>query len=176
MSVTETDREPDAPRATEPKAQVKETAARAHERVSSEVNSRLEQGKQSAAETVRSTAGALNDASSTLAADGQATLANATAALADSLSSLGRYVEDHSVDEFFQTAQRVARENPGLFIAGGMAIGLAMSRFLKASPESGRPFDSDERSSTDAFRGMSVSSEAPANYRNAYADSPTGDW
>lgn len=56
--------------------------------------------------------------------------------LADVASSLGEFAErmrNKSAEELLQEGARVARENPVLFLAGTVAVGFALSRFLRAS-------------------------------------------
>lgn len=55
------------------------------------------------------------------------------------LGDLAGYLQTRSLDEITGEMRRMARENPALFIAGGVAAGLLLSRFFKASSEgSGR--------------------------------------
>jgi hypothetical protein len=98
-----------------------------------EVRTRLERGKSSAADTAATTSEVLDHAAADFSAQGQDTLARATTMLAGKLSSLASQLEQRSLDDLAQDARRLARNNPGLFVAGGVAIGLAMSRFFKAS-------------------------------------------
>jgi hypothetical protein len=53
--------------------------------------------------------------------------------MADRLHGFSDYLENRRIDELFEDARRLAQRNPGLFIAGGVVLGLALSRFLKAS-------------------------------------------
>jgi hypothetical protein len=80
---------------------------------------------------------AIDDAASALGNSGHETLSQAAAALSDRLRGLSRYVEDRKLDDLLGDARQLAQRNPGLFIAGGVALGFALSRFLKASGEHG---------------------------------------
>lgn len=67
--------------------------------------------------------------------------------LADVATSLGEFADrmrNKSAEELLQEGARVARENPMLFLAGTVAVGFALSRFLRASAPSGVTTSSDE--------------------------------
>lgn len=98
-----------------------------------QAESKLDQGRQATAETADRTSRALDETASRLSAEGQESLAQAASALSHRLSNLAGYLENHSLDELTHEARRIARDNPALFIAGGVAVGLALSRFFKAS-------------------------------------------
>lgn len=53
--------------------------------------------------------------------------------LADEVDRLAGTLENTGLDDMLQSAERLSRQNPGLFLTAGFAIGLAASRFLKAS-------------------------------------------
>lgn len=109
--------------------------------------SRLEEGKTAASGAATSAARALDEAASSLSSQDQESLARVTSSLAEQLSRLAQSLEQRNVDELSRDARRLAREHPGLFVAGGVALGLAMSRFFKASGE--RPHTS-HRDAQDA--------------------------
>jgi hypothetical protein len=78
--------------------------------------------------------------------------------LADVASSLGEFADrmrHKSAEELLQEGARVARENPVLFLAGTVAVGFALSRFLRASASS------DTASSSTARQDNGLSALAP---------------
>ena len=89
--------------------------------------------KRMAADAAEETASAIGDASASLEGSGQTNLSQATAALASKLHDLSGYLENRSIDDLFGDARRLAARNPGLFIAGGVVLGVVLSRFFKAS-------------------------------------------
>lgn len=89
--------------------------------------------RQTASQTVRDSAKALEQASESLDKQGQRTLAQTTSSIASGLSGLAQKLEQSNTDELVQEVTRLARQNPTLFILGGVGAGLALSRFLKAS-------------------------------------------
>lgn len=89
----------------------------------------LEQRKRSAADHINDIAQALERAASQL----EEPLASYTNRAALSVSNLATRVREGSVDDLVEDTRRLARRNPALFLAGGVAIGFALSRFIKAS-------------------------------------------
>jgi len=56
--------------------------------------------------------------------------------LSESMKRLSGSLRDKSGDELVHEVGRLARENPGLFVSSGMALGFGLTRFAKAaSPE-----------------------------------------
>ena len=76
--------------------------------------------------------------------DAPANLAEQVAGQAD---RVGDYLKGASGDRILRDAEDFARRQPMLVTAGGLALGFAASRFLKAS--SGRRFESSYRSHGD---------------------------
>jgi hypothetical protein len=76
---------------------------------------------------------AVDGAADALADRGQERLSQAAHALSERMRGLSGYLENRGLDDLITDATRLAQRNPALFIAGGVAIGFALSRFLKAS-------------------------------------------
>ena len=116
------------------KAQVAQDKARgamgqARGRISEQVDQRSTQAGERIAGTasdVRSIAEELR----TQGKDGPATLAEQVASQAD---RVGDYLKGASGDRILRDAEDFARRQPWLVAAGGLALGFAASRFLKAS-------------------------------------------
>jgi hypothetical protein len=68
-----------------------------------------------------------------LAGSGRENLSRAAGALSSRLEKFAVYLEGRSLNDLAHDAQRIAQRNPGLFIAGGLALGFVLSRFFKAS-------------------------------------------
>jgi hypothetical protein len=79
------------------------------------------------------TSAAIDEAAAALEGSGHETLSQAAAALSERLRSFSGYLEDRKLEELIGDARQLAQRNPGLFIGGGVALGFALSRFLKAS-------------------------------------------
>ena len=91
-----------------------------------QVRSRLRDQVQSAAQDVRKVAEQLRG-------QGKDTPAKVAEQVADRAESFGSYLRDADGERLLGDAEAVARRQPWLVAAGGLALGLAASRFLKAS-------------------------------------------
>jgi hypothetical protein len=89
--------------------------------------------KRGATDAANSASGTIDAVAGSLADSGQETLSRTAAALSGRLHDFAGYLEGRSLNELAQDAQRMARRNPALFVAGGLALGFALSRFFKAS-------------------------------------------
>ena len=69
-------------------------------------------------------------------------VAGVTEGAADRIERLGGYLERTSGDEFLRDAEDLARRRPWMVAGLGLMVGLAASRFLKASSE--RRYDSSQ--------------------------------
>jgi hypothetical protein len=65
-----------------------------------------------------------------------------TEGAADRIERLGGYLERTSGDAFLRDAEDLARQRPWIVAGLGLMVGLAASRFLKASSE--RRYDSSQ--------------------------------
>ena len=113
---------------------------------------KLETSKRSAAEHIESVAQALDSARARLD-ENQPTLAAYAGQIATGVSNLATRLRDGSMEELLDDTRRLARRNPTLFIAGGVALGFALSRFIKSSAEA---------SARDALAGDYERSEEPS--------------
>jgi hypothetical protein len=77
---------------------------------------------------------------------------------AKSVEGLSNNLRNRSVDELMHAASDLARSRPGVFIAGAVAAGFALSRFLKSSV----PDDSARPSSTGSSAHASPASRTAA--------------
>ena len=92
----------------------------------------LEQRKRSAAERVDGIAQAL-ERSSVQFSESETTLADLASRLAGTVGNLATRLREGSIEELVDETRGLARRNPGLFIAGGVLVGFALARFVKAS-------------------------------------------
>src|SRR5262245_10202049 len=89
----------------------------------------LENRKRVAADHIDDLAHALGRAGEQLD-QSQPTLAAYAGQIASGVSNLATRLRDGSVEDLLDDARRVARRNPGLFLLGGFAVGVALARFL----------------------------------------------
>ena len=109
-------------------ADVIETAKQAGEQ-------KFETGKKSAAEQAQKLAGVMEQAATQLKESDLQSLADYTSEIANSIKSVSDSLRHRSIDDFLKDTQSLARSNPTLFLLGSIGIGVAISRFLKASAE-----------------------------------------
>lgn len=102
------------------------------DRIKQDGRQKLESTKRSAADQIDQVAHALSRAGEELN-QSQPTLANYASQFSSTVSTLAGRLRDGNLDELINETRALARRNPGLFLAGGVALGFALSRFLKAS-------------------------------------------
>jgi hypothetical protein len=102
------------------------------DRIKQDGKQKIETTKRSAADQIDQVAQALTRAGEELG-QSQPTLANYASQISSSVSTFAARLRDGNMDELVTDARELARRNPGLFLIGGVALGFAVSRFLKAS-------------------------------------------
>jgi hypothetical protein len=112
-------------------AQVKarEAAGQARGRMSQEVDRRSTQ----AGEQVSSNASDVRSVADELRKQGKDTPARYAEQAADRAERLGGYLQESDGDRILRDVEDFARRNPWAVAAGGLALGFAASRMLKAS-------------------------------------------
>lgn len=97
-------------------------------------------GADTAKKTFSSTAShgaeALGRAAESLRDQGEDTLAQTTTSIASGISDYADRLEKRTAEDLVQDVVRLARQNPTLFVLGSVGIGIALSRFFKASARS----------------------------------------
>jgi len=134
----------------------------------SRLRDQIDQRSTQAGEQVQSTVQDVRSMAEQLRSQGKDTPARVAEQVADRAESFGSYLRDADGERLLRDVEDVARRQPWLVAAGGLALGFAASRFLKAS-SSRRYQTGDDRSSAGrsvgdaawATRGPSTST--PAN-------------
>jgi hypothetical protein len=143
---------------------------------------KLDSGKQTAADQTEKLANAVERAAQELGGGEQQSLADYAGQLASSMRSLAENLRGRSIDELLRETQQLARKNPTLFFVGSVAVGVAVSRFLKASSERGTIDKQDRDYDTTAHPGVqpvtfetgaSHLSKAPSPNPSSPLDSPS---
>jgi hypothetical protein len=129
---------------------VQEKAQEVRGQVSSQVRDQVDTRSTQAGEQVTSVADAMRRTGQTLRDEGNETPAKVTDAVAERADRLGGYLRDSDADAILRDIENLARRQPWLFAAGGLALGLIASRFLKAS--SGGRYRSQDRNAY-GYRG-----------------------
>jgi hypothetical protein len=107
----------------------REAAGQARGRVSQEVDRRSTQ----AGEQVTSNAGDARSVAEELRKQGKDTPARYVDQAADRAERLGGYLKESDGDRILRDVEDFARRNPWTVAAGGLVLGFAASRMLKAS-------------------------------------------
>jgi hypothetical protein len=122
-----------------------DTATGAAEQVSDVARDAATGAKRKAEDLYRKTSSTAADASDAidatadaLADSGHETLSQVAASISDRVRTFSTYLENRQLEELIGDARRLAQRNPALFVAGGVALGFTLSRFLKASGDSRR--------------------------------------
>jgi hypothetical protein len=132
------------------KAQVAQDKARgavgqARGRLSEQVDQRSTQ----AGERIAGTAGDVRSVAEELRRQGKDAPANLAEQLAGQADRVGDYLKGASGDRILRDAEDFARRQPLLVAAGGLVLGFAASRFLKAS--SGRRYETRYESRAERY-------------------------
>ena len=116
---------------------VSESARGLTDRLRTDGRQQLENRKRVAAEQIEEVAHALSRAGEQL--ENQPTLAGYASHIATSVSNLAPRLRDGSIEDLIDDTRQLARRNPGLFILGSFAAGVALARFLKSSEQTLAP-------------------------------------
>ena len=114
------------------KEKAQEAGAQARSRVSDEVDRRSTE----AGEQAGSTAQALRDVSGKLREEGNEPVARGLEQVADRVERAGGWLRDSDGDSILSDVEDFGRRNTLAVVAGGLALGFAASRLLKASSRS----------------------------------------
>lgn len=141
---------------------VKDEAATFADGAKDKAIERVEQGKQTASETMGDFANAIRKAGDELAQHDQSMAGQVVRKAADGLESLSRSVSNKRPEELLDAVRDFARANPAAFIAGTVLVGLAIGRFAKSSErhEGGQDLGGDERSRFAQDRGFDRTASA----------------
>jgi hypothetical protein len=118
---------------------VSESARGLTDRLRQDGRQQLETRKRMAAEQIEEVAHALSRAGEQL--ESQPTLAGYASQIATSVSNIATRLRDGSIEELIDDTRQLARRNPGLFMLGSFAAGMALARFLKSSQTTYEPSD-----------------------------------
>ena len=113
-------------------SRLRSRASNIKQRVKQDGKEKIESGKRAAADQIEDVANAIDAAGSRLD-ESQPTLASYAAKLADGVGGLATRLREDSVEDIYRDVRRVATQHPGLFLLGSAALGLVISRFMKAS-------------------------------------------
>jgi hypothetical protein len=131
-------------RAQQATDQAKDAAQQATQQARGRVRDEVDRRSTEAGEQATSVADAIRQASRQLREQGKDQAAKPMDQAAQRVESAGQWLRDSDGDRILRDVEDFGRRNPLAVAAGGLAIGFALSRLLKAS-------------STDRYRGGSAS-------------------
>jgi hypothetical protein len=137
------------------KEKAREAAGQAKNRLATEVDTRSTQ----AGDQLRSTADDVRSVATELRGQGKDKPAELADKAADRVQRLGDYLHRSDGDRLLRDVEDFARSKPWAVAVGGLALGFAASRFLKAS--SGRRYDASRRQNGAAAGTPPVVSPEP---------------
>jgi hypothetical protein len=121
------------------KSQAKEVAEQAKEKTTATLEeakqgaeAKLEEQKHRAADRLSGVAGALRQTGQELGGQDD-TLAQYADSFADQVDRMSHYLREREVAALFGDVRQVAQRHPELFVAGALAAGFLVGRFLKSS-------------------------------------------
>jgi hypothetical protein len=126
------DREHPAP-AAEHLQNLQDDAMAALDSVRQQGTAQFEQYRETAAEQIASLAAGAKSAAENMQDNDTLGLSHYVTDIAASMSTLAEDLRGKSAEELLHKAGKLAQDNPGLFIAGSIALGFGLSRFLRAS-------------------------------------------
>ena len=120
-------------KAQEVAGQAKEQAQQAAGQAKEQVRTQVDQRSTQAGEQVSTQAGDIRTVAEKLREEGKDGPAKVAEQAADRIEKVGNYLQQSDADRILGDVEDFARQRPMAVIAGGIALGLVASRFLKAS-------------------------------------------
>ena len=112
---------------------VQEKAQEAKQQAGSKVREQVDQRSKQAGEQVSTTASDLRTVGEQLRQQGKETPAKLAEQAAERTERLGSYLTESDADRILGDVEDFARRQPWAVVAGGLLLGFAASRFMKAS-------------------------------------------
>jgi len=112
---------------------IRATAREAGEQVKNQGKAQLDSYRGTAADELEKVAQSVKAAAGELENQDSTGLSHYVSDMAQSMVDLADNLRGKSVDELVGDVTRLARNNPGLFIAGSVALGFGLTRFARAS-------------------------------------------
>ena len=148
------------------KDQAQEKAQEARQQASGKLREQVDQRSTQAGEQVSTTATDLRSVGEELRKQGKDTPARLADQAAERTEKLGSYLTESDSDRILSDVEDFARRQPWAVVAGGLVLGFAASRFLKASSSerySSRSSSSGELTASTNGSGASTGAGAGAS-------------
>jgi ElaB/YqjD/DUF883 family membrane-anchored ribosome-binding protein len=150
--------------------QARQAAGQARERIREQVDQRSTQ----AGEQVSSQAQDIRTIAEQLREQGKERPAELAEQAADSVERVGSYLQQSSTDRILSDVEDFARQRPWAVVAGGIALGFAAGRLLKASSRD-RYYGRAPQQLPDATERPAATVQPPAGPRTGAPLRPTGN-
>jgi hypothetical protein len=137
-----------------------EKASELREEGSARLRDQVDQRSTQAGQQITTVAGDVRSVADELRSQGKDTPARYAEQAAEKVQSAGQWLENADGDQILRDVEGFARRNPWAVAAGGLVLGLAASRFLKAS-SSERYRASQANGSGSYGGGTQVGADAP---------------
>lgn len=133
----------------------KAKARQAADQVKTQGKSQLEGYRETAADEIEKVAQSAKAAAQELEGQDRLGLSNYVSDMAQSMVQFSDSLRGKNVDELFQDVNRLARNNPALFITGSIALGFGLTRFARASSKRASQGEYGYQGSTSSVTGSS---------------------
>ena len=150
--------------------QAKQAAGQAKDRVREQIDQRSTE----AGDQVSSQASDIRTVAEQLREQGKDKPAQLAEQAADRVEQVGSYLRDSDSDRILSDVEDFARQKPWLVIAGGIALGFAASRFVKAS-SSERYYSRTPQQLPNTTTRPAGTTQPPAGPRTGAPLRPTGN-
>jgi hypothetical protein len=150
-------------KAQDTREQVKEATGEAREQARGRVRMEVDRRSTEAGQQVSDTAEAMRRVSATLRDEGKDGPAKAADQAADRAQRAGRWLQESDADRILREVEDFGRRKPWAMALGGLALGIAAARFLKAS--SGDRYRSLDGNGTSTPYGRTGGPELPRGTR-----------
>ena len=151
--------------------QAREGATQAVSRVSDTARTQVDQRSTDAGEKVSSVASDLRTVGEQLREQGNDNGAKVAEQVAERAERAGSYLTESDADRILNDVEDIARRQPWLVLAGGVALGIAAARFLKAS--SSQRYESRTRTQTSTGYSSDAPSALPNYDQAGYGATPS---
>jgi hypothetical protein len=162
----------------EAKSKAKQLVTETMDEATGQVKSTFSEQKVRAADQLNTVASALRQAGNELQNSEQQSFAQYAEAAADQVERLSTYIKEREFGELWADLQATAKRQPELFVAGALAAGFLVGRFLKSSGnQSSRNYGSGARY-YDSYGGQSAGygSNYGASYGSNYGSTSGANW
>jgi hypothetical protein len=139
-----------------------------------QVKSTLSEQKVKAAENLEQVAGVLRRTGQELAESENQTFAQYAEAAAEQVERFSGYLKNHEVGELVNDLRDVARRQPEMFVAGALAAGFLIGRFLKSSGAQARSGSYNQGGAYTAGNYEQFNYGQPASYGSQYGSPQYG--